>query len=91
MYITVEMSIPTSVSEARKGCSQQELKLCRLLRLQMICLYLRVEHDRLGNLNVPALLRWQNLMSKATENNHHPFPFLGSKSKEPFPAPDTNR
>lgn len=91
MYITVEMSTPTSVSEARKGCSQQELKLCRLLRLQMIRFYLRVEHNRLGNLNVPALLRWQNLMSKATENNHYPFHFLGSKSKEPFPSPDTNR
>lgn len=74
MYITVEINTPTSVREAEKGCSLQALKLCRVLRLQMIRLYLREEHCRLGSLKVPAVLSWQNLVSKATENNHNPFP-----------------
>lgn len=74
MYITVEINTPTSVGEAGKGCSLQALKLCRVLRLQMIHLYLREDHYCLGNLKVPAVLSWQNLLSKTTENNHHPSP-----------------
>lgn len=42
----------------------------------MVRLYLREKLHCLGNPNVPAVLRWQNLMSKAKEYNHFPFPAL---------------
>lgn len=74
MYIPVDINAPTSVCEAGKGRSLQAIKLCRVLRLQMISLYLPEELYCLGNLQVPAVLSWQNPMSKATENNHHPSP-----------------
>lgn len=47
----------------------------------MVRLYLREELHCLGNPNVPAVLRWQNLMSKAKEYNHLPFPLLSSKEQ----------
>lgn len=48
----------------------QALKLCRVSRLQTI----REDRYCLGNLKVPAVLSWQNLLSKTTGNNHHPSP-----------------
>lgn len=73
----LEINPPTSVREAGKGCSLQALKLYRVLRLQRIRLYLREEHYRLGSLKVPAVL---SLVSKATENNHNPFPLEQQKA-----------
>lgn len=64
----------------------------------MVRLYLREELHCLGNPNVPAVLRWQNLMSKAKEYNHLPFPRLEQQraitiqaEQGPFPEPETNR